>query len=153
FGAAPFVDIDHMPRALAVNRAFFRGGTVQGVADPCLATWTNHVSNTRPADPAVFAAAVVGAVRRVVEGSDRGAPREARYWELWNEPELGYAWDPSFELPPGTLNAYFATALAALTQLDAYRAGSTNPNVSQLKLGLGSFARADTAVSALTALD
>src|SRR5262249_22971355 len=80
FGAAPFVDIDHMPRALAVNPMFFRGGALQSVADPCLATWTNHVSNTRPADPAVFAAAVVGAVRRVVEGSDGAAPREARYW-------------------------------------------------------------------------
>ncbi|HEX8110337.1 MAG TPA: hypothetical protein VF516_21545, partial [Kofleriaceae bacterium] len=87
FGAAPFVDIDHMPRALGVSRTFFRGGVVQGVTDPCLTTWTNHVSNTRPADPGVFASAVVGAVRRVVEGSSGAAPRTARYWELWNEPE------------------------------------------------------------------
>ena len=153
FGAAPFVDIDHMPRALGASRAFFRGGVVQGVTDPCLTTWTNHVSNTRPADPGVFASAVVGAVRRIVEGSPGAAPRTARYWELWNEPELGYAWDPSFEQPPGTLNAYFATAVSALTQLAAYRAASGDPRVAALRFGLGSFARAATAVVALGALD
>lgn len=153
FGAAPFVDIDHMPRALGASRTFFRGGVVQGVTDPCLATWTNHVSNTRPADPGVFASAVVGAVRRIVEGSGGAAPRTAHYWELWNEPELGYAWDPSFELPPGTLDAYFATAVSSLTGLAAYRASSRDPRVAELRFGLGSFARAATAVAAIGVLD
>ncbi|HEX4417230.1 MAG TPA: hypothetical protein VH165_04985 [Kofleriaceae bacterium] len=153
FGATPFVDIDHMPRALGVSRTFVRAGMPAGVADPCLATWTNHVSNTRPADPNVFATAVVGAVRRIVEGSPGAAPRDARYWEIWNEPELGYAWDPSFEQPPGSLDAYFATAVTALTQLAAYRAGSANPHVTGLRFGLGSFAYATTAVTALHALD
>lgn len=154
FGAAPFVDIDHMPRALGVSRTFVRGGVpLTGVTDPCLTTWTNHVSNTRPADPGVFADAVVGAVRRVVEGSAGAPPRAARYWELWNEPELGYAWDPSFELPPGSLNAYLATAVSSLTRLAAYRALSSNPRVAELRFGLGSFARAATAITVLGALD
>ncbi|HET9625339.1 MAG TPA: hypothetical protein VFP84_28420 [Kofleriaceae bacterium] len=154
FGAAPFVGIDHMPRALGASRTFVRGGPpLAGVTDPCLATWTNHVSNVRPADPSVFAAAVVGAVRRVVEGSPGAAPRSAPYWEVWNEPELGYAWDPSFELPPGTLDAYFATAITTLTQLAAYRAASASPAARGIKLGLGSFASAATAVSTLGSLD
>jgi hypothetical protein len=153
FGAAAFVDIDHTPRALSASRDVFRGGIVQGVADPCLATWTNRVSNVRPADPAVFAAAVVGAVRRVVEGEPGAAPRRARYWEFWNEPELGYAWDPSFEQPPGTLDAYFATALTTLTRLAAYRATAPTAEVAALRFGLGSFASATTAASALTTLD
>ena len=154
FGAAAYVDIDHMPRGLAASRNFVRGGAVlAGVTDPCLTTWTNHVSNTRPADPAVFAAAVVGAVRRVVEGTPGAAPRDARYWEIWNEPELGYAWDPSLEQPPGTLNAYFATALTTLTRLADYRARSTNPRVAALRFGLGSFALASTAATTLATLD
>jgi hypothetical protein len=154
FGASAYVDIDHMPRSLAAGQTFERGGAVlAGVTDPCLATWTNHVSNTRPADPAIFAAAVVGVVRRVVEGTPGAAPRDARYWEIWNEPELGYAWDPRFEQPPGSLNAYFATALTTLTRLAGYRATSSNPRVTQLRFGLGSFAQATTAATALATLD
>jgi hypothetical protein len=154
FGAAPYVDIDHMPRSLAAGQGFQRGVVpLAGVTDPCTATWTNHVSNTRPADPAVFAAAVVGVVRRIVEGTPGAAPRDVRYWEVWNEPELGYAWDPSFEQPTGSLNAYFATALRTLGRLADYRAASSNPRVAQLRFGMGSFASAATAVSAMKTLD
>ena len=149
FGATPFVDIDHMPRALSVDTAFARGGTVQGLGDPCFGTWTNHVSNARPADNGVFAAAVVGAVRRVVEGSGGEPPRVAPYWEVWNEPELGYAWDPA----AGTLDDYFTMAATTLVQLAAYRAGSTNPAVQALRFGLGSFASAQTAATVIGALD
>jgi hypothetical protein len=153
FGAEPFVDIDHMPRALSANRTFFRGGTVAGLASPCFGTWSNRVSNARPADPAVFAAAVVGLVRRVVEGSGGQPGRPVRYWELWNEPELGYAWEPSLEQPPGTLNAFFAAMLTTLVQLDAYRAGATAPAARALELGIGSFAYASTAASFLSSID
>ncbi|MEO7730769.1 MAG: hypothetical protein ABIY55_07350, partial [Kofleriaceae bacterium] len=154
FGAAAYVDIDHMPRSLAAGQGFQRGVVpLAGVTDPCLATWTNHVSNTRPADPAVFAAAVVGVVRRVVEGTPGAPPRDVRYWEIWNEPELGYAWDPSFEQPTGSLNAYFAAALGALGRLADYRAASSDPRVTQLRFGLGSFASAATAVLAMNTLD
>ena len=149
FGATPLVDIDHMPRALSIDTAFARGGTVHGLSDPCLGTWTNHVSNARPADDGVFAAAVVGAVRRVVEGSGGEPARVAPYWEVWNEPELGYAWDPA----AGTLDDYFTMAATTLVQLAAYRAGSSNPAVQALHFGLGSFASAQTAAAAIGAFD
>ena len=152
-GATPYVDLDHDPIALSENRTFARGATPAGVTDPCLATWTNTVSNTRPADPAVFAAAAAGLVRRVVEGDATHAPRAAPAWEIWNEPELGYAWDQDFEQPPGTLNAYFATAVDTLVALAQYRAAATAPAAKQLRFGLGSFAHAQTAASVLSGFD
>ena len=151
FGAAPFVDLDHMPRALSVNRSFARVASLAGVRG-CLATWSNRVSNAAPASAEVFAAAATGLVRRIAEGSGGEAGRTLRHIELWNEPELAYAWDPSFEPRPG-LDLFFATALTTLVRLDAYRRESANPVVKQLRFGLASFARADTAVVALDSLD
>jgi hypothetical protein len=148
FGATPYIDLDHMPRALSANRTFSRVGMPQGVTDPCTATWVNHVSNARPASADVFSSAVVGLVRRVVE-SGRNAP----YWELWNEPEFGYAWDQSFEQPPGTLNAFFQAMIATLVKLDAYRTSSTDPRAKMLHFGLGSFGQATTAVGVIAQFD
>jgi hypothetical protein len=70
FGAAPYLDIDHMPRALAAAQTPARiDAEWQGA---CGTTWTNRVSNVCPADTTVFALAVAGLVRRIVEGS--GSP-------------------------------------------------------------------------------
>ncbi len=145
-GATPFVDIDLMPRALSRNRTFSRVGAIQGVSDPCLATFSNEVSNAPPADPDVFAAAARGLVQRVVEGSSGEPGRPVAYWEVWNEPDLGYAWT-------GTIDEYFAMALRVVVQLDAYRAASTHPGARAIHIGLGSFAFAPTAVAMLRALD
>jgi hypothetical protein len=146
FGAQPYVDIDHMPRALAANQAPSR--TNADWLGACGTTWTNRVSNVRPADPAVFAAAVVGMVRRVVEGSGGERGRPVRYWELWNEPELAYAWNPSV----GDFNTYLQTALTTLQALGAYRGQTTNPDGKAIRIGLGSFADASTAATLLPAL-
>lgn len=153
YGATPYVDVDHMPRALSANRVFSRGGTVEGLTDPCLGTWTNRVSNARPASADVFGAAVVGLVRRVVEGTPGEPGREAPYWEVWNEPDLAFGWDPSLEQPPGSLNAYFGMAANTLVRLDAYRKGSASARVKALRFGMGGFARAATAVKVVTDFD
>nr|HEX4315077.1 hypothetical protein [Kofleriaceae bacterium] len=153
FGATPYVDLDHDPRALSANRTFARGAIVGGITDPCFATWTNSVSNTRPADPTVFAAAAANLVRLVVEGDATHAPRVAPTWEFWNEPELGYAWDQDFEQPTGSLNAFFATAIDTMIALASYRASATAPAAKQLRFGLGSFARASTAAGVLSSFD
>jgi hypothetical protein len=147
FGAEPYVDVDHMPRALAANQRPSR--TIADWPGACGTTWTNRVSNVRPADPAVFAAAVAGMVKRVVEGSGRERGRPVRYWELWNEPELPYAWNPSV----GDFNSYLQTALTTLQALDAYRRQTANPNGKAIRIGLGSFANASTAAQLLPALD
>lgn len=146
WGATPFVDIDLMPRALSRSRDFSRVGMTVGLLDPCMGTFSNGVSNAPPADPAVFAAAARGLVQRVVEGSGTEAGRDAPYWEIWNEHELGYAWT-------GTNDDYFATALTTLVELDAYRAASSAPRVKALRFGFGSFARSSTAAGVLAALD
>lgn len=93
FGAAPYVNIDHMPRAFAANK--IPDTATDDAPDACSATWTNHVSNVRPSDPALFAQGVAGLVRRVVEGSGGEPGRPVRYWEFWNEPDLSYGWSPS----------------------------------------------------------
>ncbi len=152
FGARAYVDLDHMPRALAINRTPFRGGMPVGV-DACLGTWTNRVSNVRPADPNVFAAAAVGLVQRLVLGSGGEPGRDAPYWELWNEPELGYAWDPMYETTPGKIDAWVQMAATTLVQLDAFRKSATDARVQGLKFGLGSFASAATAVTLLQGFD
>src|SRR5262249_30669403 len=115
FGAAPYLDIDHMPRALAASQTPVRSDAEWPGA--CGITWTNRVSNVRPADPAVFASAVTGLARRLVEGSGGKPGRPVRYLEFWNEPDLAYAWNPHV----GDLNTYFQTAGATLAALDAYR--------------------------------
>ena len=152
FGATPYVDLDEMPRALSTNRTTNRGGSLDGL-DPCEVSFANTVSNAPPADPNVFAAAAVGLVKRVVEGSGSEPPRVAPYWEIWNEPELKYAWDYDFESAPGKLDRFFAMAVATLVDLAAYRASSTSAAAKSLHFGLGSFAHASTAVATIQAFD
>jgi hypothetical protein len=103
----------------------------------------------RPADPAVFAAAAAGLVRRIVEGSGGERGRPVRYWEFWNEPELAYAWNPKV----GDFASWLETATRTLGALDAYRKQTANPDGRAIRIGLGSFAQASTAVQVLGALD
>ena len=149
FGSKPLVDIDHMPRAFAVNRTPSRAAS-STVPEPCVFSWTNRVSNVRPADaylastpsaPPIFATAALGLVKRLAEGSG------ATDFEFWNEPDLPYAWDLSFD--DASRSHYFETALQVLVLLDAYRTQSGKP----LRFGLGSFAHADVAVAAIQGLD
>lgn len=142
FGATPYLSIDHMPRALSINQTANR--------EDCGTTFMNAVSNNRPQDVAVFASAVRGMVQRVVEGTGTrtGAerPRNVRYWEVWNEPEFLYFWQPGW----GDPSLFFDMAVPVLGQLDAYRNSSGH---SELKFGLGSFAFDGTAVAVLGAFD
>ena len=147
FGVRPFVSIDLMPRALSANRDPFRSTSV--IPDACVASFTNRVSNVRPADPLVFAAAVAGLVERVVEGSGGEPGRPVTHWEIWNEPEFPYFWDKSFDQPE--LAKFFEMALLALVRLDAYRQSS--PAAADLRFGLGSFATADVAATVIGSLD
>jgi hypothetical protein len=142
-GATAYVDIDHLPRALAVNQTPLRSNAEWPSA--CGITWTNKVSNVRPADPSVFAAAVAGMVRRVVEGSAGQPGRPVRYWEFWNEPELAYAWNPSV----GDFMSWLSTAAMTLTALDSYRKQTANPDGRVLRIGLGSFAYPEVAAMLL----
>ena len=145
-GAIPYVDIDHMPRALAANQTPLRSDAEW--PDNCAVSWTNKVSNVRPADDAIFAAAVVGLVRRVVEGSGGEPGRPVRDWEFWNEPDLGYAWNPHL----GDFPSWLHTATTTLTALDAYRAQTSNADGRAIRIGLGSFANAEAAVATLAQL-
>jgi hypothetical protein len=147
FGANPYIDIDSMPRALAVNQTPSRVPIPP--FDACAVSWTDKVLNVRPADPAKFASAVVGLVQRTVEG----AHPEAQTWEIWNEPELAYAWDPSFESTPGKIDQFFNMALQTLQALNQYRASSSNPAVKTLRFGFGSFANASTVPAVMAALN
>ncbi len=145
FGATPYLSVDLMPRALAVNRTPQR--------DDCLWTFENRVSNVRPADPAVFAAALIGALERLRLGSDGETGRAFTHVELWNEPELPFFWDPAFEDGAGALDRFFEMAITTLVALDAWRAASPSPEIQALRFGLGSFAAAATAVQVITAFD
>lgn len=147
FGVQPYVDIDHTPRALAANQTPSRNTTDWPQA--CQATWTNRVSNAKPADPTVFASAVVGLVRRVVEGSGGQPGRPVRYWELWNEADVPYAWSPSV----GDFPSFLQTAVAVLGALDAYRKQTTNADGRAIRIGLGSFSSAQVAATVLANLD
>ena len=146
-GAEPYLDIDHMPRALAANQTPLRSTT--DWPSPCDISWTNRVSNARPADAAVFAAAVVGMVKRVIEGSGGQPGRPVRYWEFWNEPELAYAWSPSV----GDFGSYLQSAVTTLSALDTYRKQTSNPDGRAIRIGLGSFAVASTAATLLPIMD
>ena len=148
FGAEPYLDIDHMPRALAASQTPSRTNAMQ--MDACGISWTNNVSNQRPADPNVFAAAVVGLVKRIVEGSNGQPGRPVRYWEFWNEPDGGYAWAPT---QTGDFKSYLVTAATVLTALDAYRKQTANGNGKAIRIGFGSFASADIAAKGLSAID
>ncbi len=145
FGATPYVSVDLMPRALAVNRMPTR--------DDCLWTFKNRVSNVRPADPAVFAAALTGAIERLRLGSDGEPGRVFTHVELWNEPELPFFWDRSFEDGAGELDRFFEMAITTLVALDAWRTASPQPEIQALRFGLGSFAAAATAAQVITAFD
>jgi len=151
-GASPYLGIDRMPLAFAANRTPSR--TTAAWAEACNWTWVNAVSNGPPASSylgtdALFAQAVVGVVQRVVEGSAGEAPRVAPYWEIWNEPELAYAWPPS----DTNLTTFFTMALRTLVALDQYRTASSSPAAKALHFGLASFAHASTAVTVITSLD
>ncbi len=147
-GARPYVDLDLMPRALAVNRVFSR---TAALPNQCNGTWSNDVSNVAPADPAIFAAAARGLISRVVEGSNGEPPRPAQYWEIWNEFELPYAWDPKYD--DMNHDAFFGMAIDFLTTMRQYRTSSPSPTVQALRFGLGSFANPDTAAAVLSAFD
>ncbi|HVT05415.1 MAG TPA: hypothetical protein VHL58_18800 [Thermoanaerobaculia bacterium] len=148
FGAEPFLDIDHMPRALAAKQTPSRTNAMQ--MDACGISWTNNVSNQRPADMSVFAAAVVGLVKRVVEGSDGQPGRPVRYWEFWNEPDGGYAWAPT---QTGDFNSYLQTAVTTLRALDAYRKQTANADGKAIRIGFGSFANPEIAALVLSMID
>ena len=158
-GAKSFLSVDHMPRALAANRIPLRSETNTPTA--CVWSYANQVSNTRPRDPEVFAAAVVGMVQRIVEGSDGEPGREVTYWELWNEPDLCVFWDSEFEdqspcvFDPfeKRLGAYLDMVIPTLAALDEYRRTSSHPFAKQLRFGVGSFAFADVAAWVLDILD
>ncbi len=145
FGARPYLSVDLMPRALAVNRTPLR--------DDCQWSFKNRVSNVRPADPEVFAAALIGALERLRLGGDGEPGRAFTYVELWNEPELPFFWDRSFEDGAGALDRFFEMAITTLVALDAWRAASPHPEIQALRFGLGSFAQAATAAQVLPAFD
>lgn len=161
FGALPFVSLDHMPRALAAQKTPIRksGGLY---TDPCLKTFTNAISNGRPANPGIYAGAVVGLVRRIVEGSDGKPARKVTHWEIGNEPEFAEFWDRTYLLAQGlpesevqkkALDSFFGMALNVLIGLDTYRSQSQHPNAKGLKFGLASFALHTTAIAAIDAFD
>ena len=145
FGARPYLSVDAMPRALSASRTPLR-------AD-CLWTFANRVSNVRPADPAVFAAALIGALERLRLGSDGEPGRPFTHVELWNEPELPFFWDRSFEDGAGALDRFFEMAVTTLVALDAWRDASPHLEIQALRFGLGSFASAATAAQLVTAFD
>jgi len=146
FGATPYLSIDHMPRALSINQTPNRLN--------CDATFTNSVSNNEPADPLVFSKAVAGLVSRIVEGTGSKTgnerPRPVRYWEVWNEPEIATFWEPTLTADP---DSFFNMAIATLLELDSYRNATADPNGQAIKIGLGSFISATTAVATIVNFD
>jgi len=146
FGATPFVSIDNMPRALSVNQTPNRL--------ICDATFTNSISNNEPADPAVFARAVAGLVERVVEGTGtktgNDRPRPVTYWEVWNEPEAPYFWEPTLGADP---DSFFNMAIPTLMELDAYRLSTIDPAGQEIKIGLAGFVNFTSAIATLNGFD
>ena len=146
FGATPFMSIDLMPRALSVNQTPNRLD--------CGITFANSVSNNQPANPAVFAEAAAGLVRRVVEGTGAKTgderPRAVQYWEVWNEPELDIFWEPTLGADP---DSFFDMAIATLLQLDAYRSTTADASGQAIKIGLGSFVNASSAIATIQGFD
>lgn len=161
FGATPFVSLDHMPRALSAEKTIIRKAG-NNYEDPCLKTFTNAISNSRPADNSVYGAALAGLVKRIVEGSDGQTARAVTHWEVGNEPEFAEFWDRSYLIAQGlsgsdldnkAIDSFFGMALGALIQLDAYRSASQHTNAKALKFGLASFAQHDIAITVLNAFD
>ncbi len=145
FGAKPFLSVDLMPRALAANRTPQRSD--------CLWSFSNRVSNVRPASDVVFAAALRGAVQRLLLGHGGAPARAFTHVEIWNEPELPYFWDKSFEASATSLDRFFGMAIQSLVQLDAWRGGAMQPQVQGLRFGLAGFASASTAAQVVAAFD
>lgn len=161
FGVKPFVSIDITPRALALNTKPIRKKTSL-YQSACAKTFTNAISNSRPKSTDVYASAVVGMVKRTIEGSNGNVGIPVTHWELGNEPELAEFWDRTYgeskglsgnELNKEALDSYFGTILPTLLQLDAYRKKSKHPNAQGLKFGVGSFAYASTAETVLKTFD
>lgn len=150
FGVRPYVSIDLMPRALAAARDPIREPLDGLIGDPCSWSFSNQVSNHAPVDPAVFAAAVVGLVQRVVEGSGVERGRRVAYWELWNEPELVNFWFPPFA---DSSDSFFEMIVATLVGLSEYRTTSTLEWADSLRFGIASFANAETAIAIVEAFD
>ena len=146
FGATPFMSIDLMPRALSVNQTPNRLD--------CGTTFANSVSNNQPANPAVFAETVAGLVQRVVEGTGTKTgderPRAVQYWEVWNEPELDIFWEPTLGADP---DSFFDMAIATLLELDAYRSTTADASGQDIKIGLGSFVNASSAIATIQGFD
>jgi hypothetical protein len=147
FGAEPYLNIDHMPRALAANQTPERLNSDWPGA--CATTWTNKVSNVAPANLSVFAAAAAGLVQRVVEGSGGEAGRPVRYWSFWNEPEGAYAWNPEV----ASFMVWLETADLTLLALDAYRTRTTNADGQAIRIGLGELAAASDAAIIVSQLN
>lgn len=161
FGVKPFVSIDLTPRALAINKAPERKQTSL-YAKACTKTFTNAISNSRPASNSVYGSAVVGLVQRTIEGGQGRKANPVTHWEIGNEPEFAEFWDRTYGLSKGlsgndlnkeAMDSYFGMVLGALVQLDAYRSASQHPNAKNLKFGLGSFGYASTAETVLTTFD
>ncbi len=146
FGATPFLSVDLMPRALSVNQ-------IPNRLD-CSTTFANSISNNQPANPAVLAEAVTGLVQRVVEGSGTKTgderPRAVQYWEVWNEPELNIFWEPTLGADP---DSFFNMAIATLLELDAYRSATADTNGQAIRIGLGSFVNASSAIATIEGFD
>ncbi len=145
FGARPFLSVDSMPRALSVNRSPQRSD--------CQSTFRNAVSNARPENAGVFAAAVAGMLRRLVVGTPGEPGRPITHVEFWNEPELPFFWDPSFEDRPGPLDRFFEMTITTLVELDAMRNAASDPELRALRFGLASFADPANAVRVISAFD
>ena len=137
FGADPFVSLDAMPLALSRGRTPSRS--------QCYWSFQNRVTDAPPADPNVFAAAVVGLVQRIVLGSGGQPGRKVTHFEVWNEPE-GF-WDHGFD---PDLSIFWTTAQTTLQALAAFRTQSGHP---ELRFGFAGFAMASTAVQALQKFD
>jgi hypothetical protein len=149
FDAKPYFDIDLMPRALAAGTKLpDRSKTT--IPDACVATFTNKVSNVKPENPQVFAAAATGMIRRIVEGSNGQKGRALPYVEVWNEPDAGnYFWDKNV----GTFPEWISMAAFTIVRLDAYRKASANPDAKAMRIGLGGFAAASVAAAIVSNFD
>jgi hypothetical protein len=128
FGAAPYVSVDHVPRALS------SGGALDVV--DCTFSFANGVSNAPPEDPEVYASAVAHVIAHVVSGWGGGDPREVQYWEFGNEPDL--PGEPGEVFWTGTPEEWFGTYAWVAAYVAAYR--DADPAWADVRIGGGSFA-------------
>ena len=73
-----------------------------------------------------------------------------QYWEVWNEPEIATFWEPTLVADP---DSFFDMAIATLVELDGYRNTTADANGQAIRIGLGSFVFADTAVATIQSFD